>query len=383
MLTWLDVRLPSLEPDRSYLIYIDPDAGAERRLADAIVKRAQVQTVGLVTDETVAMLHWERIEAALRAAGLNVTTVVVPDGEKSKSLARAETVAEAFVRGGLDRRSLVMALGGGVVGDLGGFVASVFLRGVPYVQVPTTLLAQVDSSVGGKTGVNLPSGKNLVGTFHQPLLVYADLSTLTTLSPRDVSAGLAEIVKHAVIADAELLTQIEARAEDARDPVQHAAFIGELVRRSCAIKAEIVSSDERELLTDAPGGGRARLNFGHTVGHALESASASASSAGDDGPLRHGEAVGLGMLAAARLGAALGVGDRALEGRLLALLPRLGLPVDLDRRLNAATLERVKVDKKRTGGLLQLVVVDRLGSSQLYPIAPERLGEILLSGKTK
>ncbi|MFI5289966.1 MAG: 3-dehydroquinate synthase, partial [Polyangia bacterium] len=287
-----------------------------------------------------------------------------------------EQVADRFVKGGLDRRSLVVALGGGVVGDLGGFVASVFLRGVPYVQVPTTLLAQVDSSVGGKTGVNLASGKNLVGTFHQPLCVYADLTTLSTLPARDLSSGLAEIVKHGVIADEALLLRLEERAEEARagDP----ALLAELVRRSCAIKAEVVATDERELLSDAPGGGRAQLNFGHTVGHALESASA-----GGPAPLRHGEAVALGMIAAARVGEKLGLGDPALEARLVALLPRLGLPTDLDRRLDGPTLERVGVDKKRAGGRVAMVLVPRIGQAALSPIEPHRLGEILLGRKAR
>jgi 3-dehydroquinate synthase len=378
MLTWLEVRLPSVELDRSYLIYVDPDAGAETRLADAVSKRCESRVVGVVTDETVAMLHWERIDAALREAGLKVVSVVIPDGESSKTMARAEMVAETFARGGLDRHSLIVALGGGVVGDLAGFVASIFLRGVPYVQVPTTLLAQVDSSVGGKTGVNLGAGKNLVGTFHQPLLVYCDLSTLATLSPRDVSSGLAEIVKHAAIADPELLKLIEERADEVRPPSADLQLLGSLVKRSCEIKAKVVSADERELLVEQPGGGRARLNFGHTVGHALESASHASAD-----PLRHGEAVALGMLAAARVGVALGTGDSTLEARLSSLLPRLGLPNDLDRRLDAPTLERIKVDKKRSGNLLQFVLVDRVGSTVISPIPPERIVEILLHGKRR
>src|SRR5581483_8171446 len=329
--------------------------------------------VGLITDETVRRLHGPRVERALETAGLDPVIVAVPDGEASKSLSTVERVAEALARGGLDRRALVLALGGGVVGDLGGFVASVFLRGVPYVQAPTTLLAQVDSSVGGKTGVNLPSGKNLVGTFHQPLLVYADVTALATLSARDRASGLAEVLKHGAIADAELFALLERRAEDARDG--DAALTAELVARSCRIKAEVVASDERESDAGAPGGGRARLNFGHTIGHALESASAHR--AGED-PLRHGEAVALGMIAAARLGTALGCGDPSLEPRLLALLPRLGLPIDLDRRLDRATLERIGVDKKRAGARVSLVLVERVGSSRLFPIEPARVSELLL-----
>jgi 3-dehydroquinate synthase len=207
--------------------------------------------------------------------------------------------------------------------------------------------------------------------------VFADMATLTTLSERDVSAGLGEVVKHGVIGDPELLALLEERAEEARRPAEAPMLLAELVRRSCALKARVVAADEREL-SDSPDGGRAKLNFGHTVGHALESASALSAD-----PLRHGEAVGLGMIAAARLGAALGPGDPSLEARLTSLLPRLGLPVDLDRRLDAATLERLQVDKKRTGATLKLVVVDRIGSTVMVPIEPRRAADLLLSGKPR
>ncbi len=367
------IRLSVVLEKNAYPICIDPDAGAERRLAAEIAALAGGSRVGLVTDQTVDRLHRPRVADALAARGLQPVTVVVPDGEGSKSMATAEHVAEAWAAGGLDRRSLAIALGGGVVGDLGGFVASVFLRGISYVQVPTTLMAQVDSSVGGKTGVNLPSGKNLAGTFHQPRLVFADLSTLATLPERDLSSGLAEIVKHGVIADCSLLELVESHAEALRSG--DAATLAQVIERSCAIKAKVVAADERET-SDQPDGGRAKLNFGHTVGHALESASHEQGE-----PLRHGEAVALGMLAAARLGAALGAGDPSLEARLLALWPRLGLPVDLDRRLSAPVLARVAVDKKRAGAHIKLVVADRIGSSRLIPVEPARIAEILLVSK--
>jgi 3-dehydroquinate synthase len=370
--------------ERAYPILIDADAGAEARLADQIVAvtgASRASKVGLLTDETVDRLHRPRVAAALAARGIEPVTVVVPDGESSKSLATAERVAEAWATGGLDRRSLAVALGGGVVGDLGGFVASVFLRGIAYVQVPTTLMAQVDSSVGGKTGVNLPSGKNLAGSFHQPKLVYADLSTLATLPRRDLASGLAEIVKHGVIADEGLLALVERRAEAliAGEP----AALAEVIVRSCAIKARVVADDEREQSTGADGG-RAKLNFGHTVGHAIESASHAHGE-----PLRHGEAVALGMLAAARVGAVLaphrenedGPAGMALEARLAALLPRLGLPVDLDRWLNAGTLARLAVDKKRIGTKVGFVIAERVGSSRVIPVEAAQLSEILLRTK--
>jgi 3-dehydroquinate synthase len=366
----LEVRLSAVGPDRSYSIVIDAAPGAEERLAAEVAPRA-AGGLGLLTDETVARLHGPRVEQALRARGLDPARVTVPDGEGSKSLRTVETVAEALAQRGLDRRAALLALGGGVVGDLGGFVASVFLRGVTVIQAPTTLLAQVDASVGGKTGVNLPSGKNLVGTFHQPALVYADVTALATLSPRDLASGLAEVVKHGAIASAELFELLERRAEAARagDP----ELLEELVERSCAIKAAVVAADERE--TGA--GGRERLNFGHTVGHALETASLAAA------PLRHGEAVALGMLAAARVGARLGLGDATLEARLAPLLGRLGLPVDLDAHLSPAVLARVGVDKKRAGGRVSFVLVDRIGSSLVTPLAPAELEQILLAGKNR
>jgi 3-dehydroquinate synthase len=367
------IRLSVVLGERAYPICIDAEAGAERRLAAEIAALAPGVKVGLLTDETVDRLHRPRMAAALAARGIDVVTVVVPDGEGSKSMATAERVAEAWAQGGLDRRALAIALGGGVVGDLGGFVASVFLRGIPYVQVPTTLMAQVDSSVGGKTGVNLPSGKNLAGTFHQPRLVYADLSTLQTLPPRDMASGLAEIVKHGVIADVSLLELIESHAEALRDG--DPAVLAQVIERSCAIKAQVVAADERET-SDRPDGGRAKLNFGHTVGHAIESASHQTLQ-----PLRHGEAVALGMLAAARLGSALGAGDATLEARLLALYPRLGLPTDLDHRLSPEVLARVGVDKKRAGAHVKLVVADQIGSSRLVPVEPARIAEILLGAK--
>ena len=367
--TRIDVAIANDPADRSYPIFVDAEPGAEERFAAELCARIPEGRIGIVTDDTVAKLHLSRYADALRARGRRVTAAAVPDGEGSKSMARAEELCESFAREGLDRKALVVALGGGVVGDLAGFVASIFLRGVAYVQVPTTLLAQVDSSVGGKTGVNLPAGKNLVGTFWQPRLVWADVGSLQTLSDRDRAAGLAEVIKHGFIADAPLVEFLERNAAAVRagDP----ELLAELVARSCAIKARVVGSDERETT-----GARALLNFGHTVGHALESAS---HAHGD--PLRHGEAVGLGMLAAARVQAA--EGGAALEPRIRTLLDAVGLPTDLDRRLSPGTLARVAVDKKRGGDHISFVVVDEPGRAHLVPLTPARIHEILLGGKTR
>ncbi len=365
----VDVVIGGEPGDRSYPIFVDPEGGAEERFAAELCARLPEGRIAIVTDDTVAKLHLRRYADALRARNRRVTAAVVPDGEGSKSMARAEELCESLAREGVDRRGVIVALGGGVVGDLGGFVAAIFLRGVAYVQVPTTLLAQVDSSVGGKTGVNLPSGKNLVGCFWQPRFVFADVTSLQTLSERDRAAGLAEVIKHAFIADAALLERLEARAAAARagDP----ALLAELVARSCAIKARVVGSDERET-----SGARALLNFGHTVGHALESASHKLPE-----PLRHGEAVALGMLAAARVGKALGAVD--LEPRMRALLGAVGLPVDVDRRLTVEALARVAVDKKRVSDVVQFVVVDEPGRARLHPLAPAQIQEILLGAKAQ
>ena len=365
----VEVAIANDPTDRSYVIFVDGELGAEERFAGELCARLPTGKVGIVTDETVAKLHLPRYADALRGRNRRVTAAVVPDGEGSKSLARAEELCESFAREGLDRGAVIVALGGGVVGDLAGFVASIFLRGVAYVQVPTTLLAQVDSSVGGKTGVNLPAGKNLVGTFWQPRLVYADVTSLATLSERDRAAGMAEVIKHAFIADVPLLERLEGCAANAcaGDPT----LLEELVARSCAIKARVVGADERETT-----GARALLNFGHTVGHALEAASHKMPD-----PLRHGEAVALGMLAAARVGKALGGVD--LEPRLRALCAAVRLPVDLDRRLSHEALARVAVDKKRGGDLLHFVVVDEPGTARLVPLAPSRISEILLGVKSR
>jgi 3-dehydroquinate synthase len=372
VITRLELQLPKNVSDRSYSIIVDPDPGAAERFADELCARLPTGRIGIVTDDTVARLHLGRFAAALRARGRRVAAAVVPDGEGSKSLLRAEEVCESLAREGLDRGAVLVALGGGVVGDLGGFVASIFMRGVPYVQVPTTLLAQVDSSVGGKTGVNLPAGKNLVGTFWQPQLVYADVTALQTLSDRDRAAGLAEVVKHALIADAELLTLLEQRAADAR--AGEPGLVAELVARSCAIKARVVGDDERET-----SGARALLNYGHTVGHAIEAASHKQAD-----PLRHGEAIALGMLAAARIGRAVDPARAVdLEPRIGALLRALALPTDLEAHLSPDTLARVAVDKKRGGDAIQFVVVDAPGAARLTPLPPARIHEILLGPKAQ
>ena len=302
----------------------------------------------LVTDSNVALLHMPACEQALAARGLTVHRCVVPAGETSKSLATLAAVYEAAVAARLDRRSLVVALGGGVVGDLAGFAAATYLRGLPLVQVPTSLLAMVDSSVGGKTGIDLPQGKNLVGAFHQPVEVDIDLDTLKTLPDREYRSGLAEVVKYGVIRDASLFADLERGVPRLleRDP----GFLGEVVARSCRIKADVVATDETEA------GPRAILNFGHTFGHALETAAGY-------GAWLHGEAVAAGMVFAADVSVRQSGLAPEAAGRLRTLLAALGLPVDW--RGAGVGWEAVRMimarDKKAQSGVVRFVLARTIG----------------------
>jgi 3-dehydroquinate synthase len=327
--------------ERSYPILVGPglldDAG---ELARAI----EARDVLVVTNEVVGPLYLERLTRGL--AGKRVASVVLPDGERHKTLATVATVLDALVAHRMNRDAGVAALGGGVVGDIAGFAAACYQRGIDYVQLPTTLLAQVDSSVGGKTGVNHPGGKNLIGAFHQPRVVVSDIRSLATLPPRELRAGLAEVIKYGLVADAKFLTWIEASlgallALDAT-AVTHA------IRRSCELKAAIVAEDEREH------GRRALLNLGHTFGHALETAAGY-------GEWLHGEAVAAGMLMAVDLSRRLGWLDAADVERVRALLARAGLPTRAAPIGAARALELMRMDKKVAGGRIRLVLTRRLG----------------------
>jgi len=346
---------------RRYPIRIGPGL-----LADADTLRAMV--VGrhclVVTDETIAGLYLEPVLSALD--GKQVRTVVLPPGEAEKNLARFAELMQALADLGASRDVTLIALGGGVVGDLTGFAAACWMRGVRFIQLPTTLLAMVDSSVGGKTAVDLPQGKNLVGAFHQPAAVIADTDTLATLPIRELRAGLAEVVKYGAIADPEFFGWLESHADAllAREPTA----LTEAIARSCAHKAGIVARDETEQ------GERALLNFGHTFGHAIETEQGY-------GGLLHGEAVAVGMVLAARLSAAL---DRAPEsdtGRLIALLDALGLPTRVPQGLQpAALLERMRLDKKAVSGSLRLILWRGLGRAEMVSdVGPEPVIKVLSS----
>ena len=304
----------------------------------------------IVSNSTVAPLYAQALQGALRHHYAQVYLLVLPDGEAHKDWQTLNLIFDALLQNGCDRKTVLFALGGGVVGDMTGFAAASYMRGVPFVQVPTTLLAQVDSSVGGKTGINHPLGKNMVGAFYQPQRVLCDLGTLQTLPAREISAGLAEVIKYGPIADIAFLDWIEAHITElvARDV--HA--LAHAVRRSCEIKAQVVSQDERE------GGLRAILNFGHTFGHAIEAGLGY-------GDWLHGEAVGCGMVMAAQLSQAMGLVDQAFVQRLTRLIAAAGLPVRgpvLDAADNAGRyLALMRVDKKAEAGAIRFVLVDGPG----------------------
>lgn len=304
----------------------------------------------VITNETVGPLYGETVVQSLREAGFEVHYTAIPDGEAYKSLETAAALYGACIDARLDRRSWLVALGGGVVGDIAGFVAATYMRGIDFVQVPTTLLAQVDSSVGGKTGVNHPRGKNLIGAFHQPRLVVADVATLATLGAREYRAGLAEVVKAGLIRDAAFFAFLEEnrRALLDREP----AAVSEAVRRSVAIKAAVVQADEREA------GERAILNFGHTVGHALEAATGY-------GRWLHGEAVAIGMAVEARLSVSLGLLEEEALARIEALLEGLGLPASPEPVPYSAVRRAMDLDKKAVGGTLRFALLDGIGSARL------------------
>ncbi len=324
--------------DRSYDISIG--SGAFELLAPELAKRKSKCVC--VADKSVLKYH------AAKAQKLAVAAEIIPvaGGEASKSFGMLEKLCSAFAQMKLDRKSAVVALGGGVVGDLAGFAASAYMRGVDFYQVPTTLLAMVDSSVGGKTGINIAEGKNLVGAFHQPRGVFADTDFLASLPEREFAAGMAEVVKCGILGDAQLF---DALADESTDI---GAYLNEAIRRSCSLKAAVVASDERET---ASSGGRALLNLGHTFGHAVEKTAGY-------GRYLHGEAVAIGTVMACELSKRLGLSDE--RGKVEKVLTRLGLPVSVNYKVSAADfMEAIAHDKKNAGGELKFVLVEKIGSA--------------------
>ena len=319
-------------------------------------------TAVIVTNTTLAPLLVATLAAALRPRFQRIETVVLPDGEAHKGWAALNAIFDAMLGAGCDRKTVMFALGGGVVGDMAGFAAACYMRGVPYVQVPTTLLSQVDSSVGGKTAINHPLGKNMIGVFNQPVAVVADLDTLDTLPQRELVAGLAEVIKYGPIADEAFLDWIDANLEAllARDK----AALAHAVRRSCEIKASVVARDERE--SDL----RAILNFGHTFGHAIETGLGY-------GEWLHGEAIGCGMVMAADLSARLGLVDRAYAAKIARVVAKAGLPV-VGPRLGADRyLQLMRLDKKSSAGEIRFVVIARPGVAAVRGAPDAMVREVL------
>lgn len=333
--------------ERSYDVIVE--AGLLKRVGEALLESGirPVRTA-VISDSNVAGFHAETVLASLESAGFSTSLHVVPAGEASKSMTQAETVCREMVREGHDRKSLVIALGGGVIGDLAGFVASIFYRGIPLIQIPTTIVSQVDSSVGGKTGVNVAEGKNLLGSFHQPKLVLVDPETLRTLPAREFHEGFAEAIKHAAIRDASMLDDLAALDPESRDVPP------DLIARNIAIKARIVEADEFEMT-----GTRALLNFGHTIGHGIEASV-------PYGQMLHGEAISLGLRAALFLSEKK-CGLPANQGvAVLKLLEKFHLPLKLDGGITTEKIiQKLATDKKFSAGKIRFVLLDSLGSAKL------------------
>jgi 3-dehydroquinate synthase len=338
--------------DRSYPIHIGPGLLSQ---PDLIVPHLLQKRVMVVTNTTVAPLYLAQLTATLESAGVKVATVVLPDGEAYKNWETLNLIFDALLTDRAERKTTLIALGGGVIGDMTGFAAACYQRGVPFVQIPTTLLSQVDSSVGGKTGINHPLGKNMIGAFYQPKVVLADTDTLQTLPARELSAGLAEVIKYGLIWDAEFLAWLEANMDKLR--ALDATAIAHAIYRSCEIKAQVVAQDERE------GGIRAILNLGHTFGHAIETGMGY-------GNWLHGEAVAAGMVMAAQTSQRMGWISEADVARTRALIRAAGLP-DVAPDLGVDTyLEYMGHDKKVEGGRMRFVLLKKLGEAVITGDVP-------------
>jgi 3-dehydroquinate synthase len=345
--------------ERSYPIYIG--AGLIER-AELVAQHLPQKRVALVTNTTLRPLYLESFSAALRAAGVDVIPIVIPDGEAHKNWQTLNTIFDSLFENRCERRTTIVALGGGVVGDLAGFAAAVYQRGVPFIQVATTLLAQVDSAVGGKTAINHPQGKNMIGAFYQPRAVIADTDTLGTLPQRELAAGLAEVIKYGFIRDLEFFEWLETHIDNlvAREP----EALAYAIERSCRNKAEVVALDERE------SGVRAHLNFGHTFAHAIEAGTGY-------GTWLHGEAVAAGMVLAAQLSQRMGYLQPQEVERVIAILTRAGLPVNAPDLGVERYVELMGHDKKVEGGKLQFVLLKTLGAAFVSTAPQDALSAVI------
>ncbi|MDP3621646.1 MAG: 3-dehydroquinate synthase [Polynucleobacter sp.] len=354
--------MKTLEVDlgnRSYPIHIGTQLIEQAALFEPYLKAS---TVFIVSNTTVAPLYAQTLSNTLQQLGKVVHVIALPDGESYKDWQHLQLIFDELLAHGADRQTMIIALGGGVVGDMAGFAAASFMRGIRFIQVPTTLLAQVDSSVGGKTGINHPLGKNMIGAFHQPVAVIADLHTLRTLPARELSAGLAEVIKHGAIADAEFLNWIEANTKALlacdTDAMAYA------VLRSCEIKSAVVSADERE------SGIRATLNFGHTFGHAIESGLGY-------GEWLHGEAVGCGMVMGADLSCRLGYITRSEADRLKHIVQSMRLPTQAPQLGAPRYMELMQVDKKTEAGQIRYILLEKIGKAQMKQVPDAAVIETL------
>lgn len=337
------------------------ETGSLQRLGQHLKITGLAGKAAIITDSNVGPLYLETTRQSLREAGYEVTAHTFPAGESSKSMTQAEELCRSLIQAGHDRSSFVVALGGGVTGDLAGYVAAIYYRGIPVVQIPTTIVSQVDSSVGGKTGVNTPEGKNLLGAFHQPSFVLIDPAMLTSLPPREYREGFAEVIKHACIREASMLAELaELDPNDAPPP-------SELLLRNLAIKARIVEEDEKET-----SGTRALLNFGHTIGHAIEASV-------PYGELLHGEAISLGIRAALFLSEKHSTLSAPERDQILALLARFQLPLILSKELKTESLiEKMSRDKKFSGGKRTFVLLSKAGQAHTSnEVTPESVREAI------
>lgn len=343
--------------ERSYPIHIGHDC--LDRLGEWVKGVGLGGKVAVISNPTVAQLYLDPVHDSLSGAGFEVTPILVPDGEEHKNLNSLAAIYDRLISERFERRSALVALGGGVIGDIAGFAAATYLRGVPYVQVPTTLLAQVDSSVGGKTAVNHKDGKNLIGAFYQPRLVLIDVAVLRTLPRRELIAGLAEVIKYGVIEDPALFELLERSME--KLVAGDGGLLAEVIAKSCAIKARVVEADERE--EDY----RAVLNFGHTLGHALEAVTGYKQ-------WLHGEAVGIGMAKAALLSARCGFCDQKSFERIVRLIERAGLPTEIPQNVSAQRLiQSMEVDKKAAGGKIKFIMCAGIGKTTFHWLEPEEI----------
>lgn len=346
---------------RSYPIHIGNGA---LRLLGTELKRLKATSVLLVSNSTVGPLYEGAALRSIRAEmpDIPVSVVILPDGECFKDLHHIEKILAAAVDAGLDRKSFMVALGGGVIGDMTGFAASMWMRGIDFIQVPTTLLAQVDSSVGGKTGVNLPSGKNLIGAFHQPRSVIADISTLRTLPEREISAGIAEVIKYGLLGDAQFFEYLEEHMSELR--ALDEVVVSTVVAHCCEMKKEIVSQDEREA------GVRATLNLGHTFGHAIERLTGYST-------WLHGEAVAAGCVMAAMLSQELGYLDERDVERVRVLVAAAGLPVCISGLSIEAAKRAMVADKKSVAGVVRFILMEKIGKSFIAEAPIEKIESVM------